>query len=580
MGQSRHFLAGFLGLAAIICGCATNRPGNPFAATDGKSAPAQAAKMQAGEDRTVADVKNPPRASSNDKTSLAGSPSNGGRLGTSASDTASARTAKIDGHDPATLAYIEQELRDATPEERATQLSNLKGLHPEAVRQILRSRRMALRSVEKQREQELASKRSNAYNTGSIQTVAAEATSADAANQPRGNVGEGLGTVNAWSRQSPESKAALKSTTAEVTDKTNWPQNAPAPVPAPAAGQPQVGHTAGFRVNSQADGRGAAGYASVRQGPAPLAPPAGSGSSSDGQSAPGQYNVVPAGGAPTAPPRSPALNKAAVAIATPMSTGQVGATAANGASLESSAAGGPAREQLTRLISAAEAEAFEIPSGDTEPEKQAYIEKQVYLRMLYLMSGQQERAVQAIPGLEPADQEFWQQTFWGLTNYFDASSMPSAADRAAQTVTQMTNAVLRLQEKAKLELRNVTFCHKISSFGNYEKYARDEFSPGQEVLLYAEVANIHSEPITDGKFKTNLKSTIEIYRHGTQGELLDRFDFPETVDICRTHRRDYFHSYQLTIPAKLALGPHVLKLSVEDQLSRRVGTYSLNFMVK
>ena len=57
--------------------------------------------------------------------------------------------------------------------------------------------------------------------------------------------------------------------------------------------------------------------------------------------------------------------------------------------------------------------------------------------------------------------------------------------------------MLRLQEKAKLELRNVTFCHKISSFGNYEKYARDEFSPGQEVLLYAEVANIHSEPITD-----------------------------------------------------------------------------------
>jgi hypothetical protein len=289
---------------------------------------------------------------------------------------------------------------------------------------------------------------------------------------------------------------------------------------------------------------------------------------------------VAVGGALAASPKNPALNKAAVAVATPMSTGQIGQTAASVAPAESLAAGGAAREQLARLISTAESEAFEMQSGETEAEKQAYTEKQVYLRMLYLMSGQQERAVQAIPGLEPADQEFWQQTFWGLTNYFDASSMPSASDRAAQTVTQMTNAVLRLQEKAKLELRNVTFCHKISSFGNYEKYARDEFSPGQEVLLYADVANIHSEPIPDGKFKTNLKSTIEIYRHGSQGELLERFDFPETVDICRTHRRDYFHSYQLTIPAKLALGPHVLKLSVEDQLSRRVGTYSLNFMVK
>jgi hypothetical protein len=238
------------------------------------------------------------------------------------------------------------------------------------------------------------------------------------------------------------------------------------------------------------------------------------------------------------------------------------------------------RELQSRLISAVEAEASLLQPGETEATKLAFIEKQVQLRWLYIMSGQQERALQAIPGLDPADQEFWQQTFWGLTNYFDVSSIPSTTERAAQTVTQMTNAVLRLQEKANLELRNVTFCHKISNFGNFEKYPREEFSPGQEVLLYAEVANIHSEPIPDGKFRTSLKSTIEVYHHGSQGELIERVDLPETVDICRTHRRDYFHSYQYTIPTKLTLGPHILKLTVEDQLSRRVATYTLNFTVK
>ncbi len=233
-----------------------------------------------------------------------------------------------------------------------------------------------------------------------------------------------------------------------------------------------------------------------------------------------------------------------------------------------------------RLISAIEAEAYAAQPGETEAEKQAFAKKQVDLRMLYFMSGQQERALQAIPGLEPADQEFWQQTFWGLTNYFDVTSIPSPTELAAQTVTQLTNAVLRLQEKASLELRNVTFCHKISNFGNFEKYPREEFSPGQEVLLYAEVANIHSEPIPDGKFRTSLKSTIEVYHHGPNGELIERVDLPETVDICRTHRRDYFHAYQFTIPTKLALGPHILKLTVEDQLSRRIATYTLNFTVK
>jgi hypothetical protein len=238
------------------------------------------------------------------------------------------------------------------------------------------------------------------------------------------------------------------------------------------------------------------------------------------------------------------------------------------------------RAQLARLISLVESEAFAIHPGETEAQAQDYIKKQVDLRMLYLIAGQQERALQAIPGIEPADQEFFQQIFWGLTNYFDSVSIPSSADRAAQTVAQMQNAVLRLQEKANLELRNVSFCHKISSFGNYEKYARDEFSPGQDVLVYAEVANTHSEPTPDGKFRTNLKSTLEVVRHGSQAEAPERIDMPETIDLCRTHRRDYFHVYQFTIPTKLSAGPHTLKLSVEDQLSRRTTTYSLNFTVR
>ena len=578
MGRYRRILPGLLGLVTLIGGCATNRPGNPFAENSTKSSTAPAAKAPAGDDSSLADGKNPPRASSNEKTSLAASPSDGGRSVAQAGYTSAAPMPRTDGHDPATQAYIEQELRDATPEEKTKLLTELRGQHSEAVRYILRTRRLAINSKQKPNEQELAARRATAAEKQTIQTVAGEVPGAEAGTQRRGSLAEGLGTVNAWPRQPPDTVPPVRSPVPQTTEKANWPRNAPAPPE--VAGQGAVGHAAGFRVDPQADNPASPGGSAVHSATPPSANSAGGPASSAGQPATGPYSLLPAAAAATASLRSPALNKAAVAIATPMSTGQIGQQASGGVLAEGSAAGGAAREQLTRLISAAEAEAFEIQSGESELEKQAYIEKQVYLRMLYLMSGQQERAVQAIPGLEPADQEFWQQTFWGLTNYFDASSMPSAADRAAQTVTQMTNAVLRLQEKAKLELRNVTFCHKISSFGNYEKYARDEFSPGQEVLLYAEVANIHSEPITDGKFKTNLKSTIEIYRHGSQGELLERFDFPETVDICRTHRRDYFHSYQLTIPAKLALGPHVLKLSVEDQLSRRVGTYSLNFTVK
>jgi hypothetical protein len=77
-----------------------------------------------------------------------------------------------------------------------------------------------------------------------------------------------------------------------------------------------------------------------------------------------------------------------------------------------------------------------------------------------------------------------------------------------------------------------------------------------------------------------LKSTLEVVPFGGTADAIERIDMPETVDLCRSHRRDYFHVYQFTIPTKLSAGAHVLKLTVEDQISRRVATYTLNFMVK
>jgi hypothetical protein len=236
--------------------------------------------------------------------------------------------------------------------------------------------------------------------------------------------------------------------------------------------------------------------------------------------------------------------------------------------------------ELQRMTDYAAADAAQTQPGATPPQQQLYIEKQVQLRLLYLLAGQQERALAAIPGIHPADQEFWQQVFWSLANYFDDEAMPDSADRATQTVTQLRTAIERLQENARLEIRNVNFCHKISSYGSYERFQRDEFTPGQPVLVYAEVENFKSEPMGDGQYRTLLRSTVEIYRAGSDGGLVQSIPFQPTEDLCRNHRRDYFHSYEFTIPQRVSLGPHVMKLTVEDQLSRKVATYSLNFTVK
>ncbi|HEY3969656.1 MAG TPA: hypothetical protein VGM05_34205 [Planctomycetaceae bacterium] len=534
---------GLLALSALSAGCAANRLSNPFGSTASKSSKSQVAKNDRSKSPVTA--KGP------------GSPIQDGANGSSADDENSPGGAAGGGHDPETMAYINKELRDAAPEERANYLADFKGMHAVSIRQVLRGRRMAI-------NHELASKGGAETRWGgSIRPVTGEYPPGPAPADASGvhnavGIRDGQGhTGNGASPYMAELAAANGS---PADPRVNGGANS---IP--------VGHASGYRLGQPNPGVG-------QNHSGALQPPIVNGRPNPGagpQSGPGSPLIQTAGQAPGPGPGAPgaAGKQAVVTIGVPSAIGDTPATAA-------AAAAAPTQTELVRLISIVEAEASNASPGETESQKQDYIKKQVDLRMLYLMSGQQERALQAIPGLDPADQEFWQQTFWGLTNYFDSVSIPSASDRAAQTVTQMQNAVLRLQEKAHLELRNVTFCHKISSFGNYEKYSREEFGPGQEVLLYAEVANIHSEPIPDGKFRTCLKSTLEILRHGPQGDVAERIELPETVDICRTHRRDYFHSYQFTIPAKLSLGPHVLKLTVEDMISRRVTTYSLNFMLK
>ncbi|MDZ4686472.1 MAG: hypothetical protein SH850_15490 [Planctomycetaceae bacterium] len=236
------------------------------------------------------------------------------------------------------------------------------------------------------------------------------------------------------------------------------------------------------------------------------------------------------------------------------------------------------RQELDRTTAYLEQEVAALKPGSTPESQSAFLRKHVALRMLYLMGDHQERALTAIPGLPPAEQEFWQQLFWGVSNALDSDHIPNPKDRATQAISQLNSAIRRLQEQADLQIRNVSFCRQIQYFGNYERFPRDEFRPGQEVLLYAEIDNFKSEPTADGQYRTLLRSTLELL--SPSGELRKVIEFPATEDLCRNYRRDYFHNYQFVIPERLPLGPHTLKLTVFDELSGKMSSYSLNLVVK
>lgn len=237
-------------------------------------------------------------------------------------------------------------------------------------------------------------------------------------------------------------------------------------------------------------------------------------------------------------------------------------------------------QALRSLTAATEREVATLTPGQTANELQFYIERHVYLRLLYLMAGQTEWALRPIPEIPRVDQEFWTQVLWGVHNYFDLHQVPNPTERAAQTIMQFNQAILRLKERAPLEVKNVVFSSKIDGFGEYQTYPRDEFAPGQRVLLYAEIANFHSELTTEGVYRTRLKSTLEFYSADTPDEPLERKNYPVTEDICRNHRHDYFHSYVVDIPARCGKGRHLLKLVIEDELSGKIAEYPVEFGVR
>ncbi len=149
--------------------------------------------------------------------------------------------------------------------------------------------------------------------------------------------------------------------------------------------------------------------------------------------------------------------------------------------------------------------------------------------------------------------------------------------RAGETNRILSEAVSSLGEAAPLEVSNLVFSKEVTSYGCYEEFKTDRFAPGQEVLLYAEVENLSNRPTPRG-FHISLQCRYEIY--GVQGRRVADGELPKMEGNCRNRRRDFYITYRLRIPPHLSSGQYVLKLTVEDLKSKRIGQSQLPFTIE
>ncbi|HKQ49262.1 MAG TPA: hypothetical protein VJZ71_14415 [Phycisphaerae bacterium] len=205
------------------------------------------------------------------------------------------------------------------------------------------------------------------------------------------------------------------------------------------------------------------------------------------------------------------------------------------------------------------------------------VEEQFKLRMLYLVEGQDQKALAPSPGLDAETQEI----MFGQLRAVQAAGMPNSPDPAIWANRQLEALEkLRglLRSKADLLVPKVELCRAIDGFGRYEPFDPLEFKAGgkNRVLLYIEVDNFKSETTASGMYRT-LLSVRESLMNKNGEELWSAKD-DNIEDLARGKRRDFYLTIgPLAIPKSLAPGEYVFKVEVEDVLGGKINSNVVRF---
>ena len=125
-------------------------------------------------------------------------------------------------------------------------------------------------------------------------------------------------------------------------------------------------------------------------------------------------------------------------------------------------------------------------------------------------------------------------------------------------------------ETAPLAVRNLTFCTEVSRFGSFDALKSTEFTPGQKVLLYAEVDNLHIESSAKG-YHWAVKVNGQIFDN--RGNRMADYGSTSAEEYYQTPRHDFFVSKLYYLP-RLVPGRYTLQLAIEDTLGHKTGQSS------
>jgi hypothetical protein len=211
-----------------------------------------------------------------------------------------------------------------------------------------------------------------------------------------------------------------------------------------------------------------------------------------------------------------------------------------------------------------------------QPTSVAELHDHMRLRTLQLLAGNETDAYRPIPGASPAQQDFWSKQLFAINAYLNATTQLDEKQRAVAALAPLDEARARLSELASLRIRNLSFVESVDGFGAYEPSKGSTFTPGQKVMLYAEVENFASNASEEG-YATSLGTSFKVLDESNR--LVDGKQFPDVKDACRNRRRDFHMQYELALPERIYPGPYKIELTITDHNSGKIGQATLPFEI-
>lgn len=190
-------------------------------------------------------------------------------------------------------------------------------------------------------------------------------------------------------------------------------------------------------------------------------------------------------------------------------------------------------------------------------------------RILRVLAGDDASAARPMSLVTNEQQKLADSILASLQSVRDAHmGDPALMEDSAITALRQLRETLRALEQ--LSIPTIAICWKVDGFGNYQEFSPAQFVAGRanEMIVYTEIDGFISEQRSDDWYYANFELTTSV--HDRIGNTVATFNEPDILDKCRTRRVDCFVPHLITLPASLAPGDYVVKVTVVDKIANRV----------